>query len=355
MWPFSKKVIAPRTAPALPNEVLEAAILACKGDGVHMAVLYATMLGFQHELLREHAAINEFIALVQSPPAFTDTNIARAVSRVINDANVLCAGPSFETLVYGIQNNVNQHLRPLLEPYRLAVREFGAEQVFAEANFDVGGFLIRETLARREADLTAIYSKLDEKRPFLLPILLRARAKGRNKYGDIDLGDFLKEIVEFLQNYFAEDKLRFFYSYIPLKLCVDYVEPWLADAESALIMPADGIDFEYWCAARIEEQGWKVRVSKASGDQGIDIEAMRDGMLVAIQCKRYTSPIGNKSVQEAYTGAKHYRAGRAVVIGTGGYTRAAIELAANTGVLLLDAENIASFTSLVMEHGASVE
>lgn len=76
---------------------------------------------------------------------------------------------------------------------------------------------------------------------------------------------------------------------------------------------------------------------------------MRDGLLVAVQCKRYTQPVGNKSVQEAYTGATHYRADKAVVIGTGGYTRAAIELATNTGVILIDAENIAAFTSLVTE------
>jgi restriction system protein len=76
---------------------------------------------------------------------------------------------------------------------------------------------------------------------------------------------------------------------------------------------------------------------------------MKDGILVAIQCKRYAQPIGNKSVQEAYTGATHYRADRAVVIGTGGYTRAAIELADNTGVVLIDAENIAAFTALVTQ------
>lgn len=350
MWPFSKKFVEPRTAPVLPDEALEAGILAGKGEGVHMAILYATMLGFQHEILRTPEATAEFLALAQSPPHFTPSGTAEAVRRVLDDADIMCSGSSFETFVYGPRMTENQHLRHLLEPYRLAVREFGAAQVFDAAGFDVGEFIKRTALYRREHDLQAIYSKLDEKRPFLSPLLMRARAKGRNKYGDVDYGEFFKELTDFLQTYFNESKLKFFYTYYPLTLCLHHIEPWLVETMSSLAIPADGIDFEHWCAARIEEQGWNVRVSNASGDQGIDIEAMKDGILVAIQCKRYTGAIGNKSVQEAYTGATHYRADRAVVIGTGGYTKAAIELATNTGVILLDAENIATFTALVTDR-----
>jgi len=308
------------------------------------------MLGFRHEVLATEEAIGEFLDLIQRPPDFTDFGIAKAVERVTQSANVMCEGISFETFVYGPQRIQNQHLKPLLEPYRLAVREFGAAELFAAADFDVAGFVVRTATGRRQSDLNAILGKLDEKRPFLAPLLMRARAKGRNKYGDVDYSEFFDELVAFLRTYFNEGNLGFFYTYYPLTLCLQHVEPWLVETADALTMPADGIDFEHWCAARIEEQGWNVRVSKASGDQGIDIEAMRDGMLVAIQCKRYAQPIGNKCVQEAYTGATHYRAQKAVVIGTGGYTRAAIELAENTGVVLIDAENIGAFSSLVITH-----
>ncbi|RZL82716.1 MAG: restriction endonuclease [Sphingomonas sp.] len=349
MWPFSKaKVAEPsRSVTVLSRETLEAGILAGKGDGVHMAVLYATMLGFGHELLREPDAISEFITFIQRPPDLTPDGIQRAVSRVIHDADVMCRGPSFNVLTYGPQGDQNAHLRPLLDPYRRAIEKHGAAQVFAAANFDVGTFIQKVALERRERDVRAILGKLDEKRPYLAPLLMRARAKGRNKYGDLDYTEFFSELTDFLKTYFNETNLPFFYTYLPLMLCLEHIEPWMVKTEDGLSMPVDGIDFEHWCAARIEEQGWVVRVSKASGDQGIDIEAMRGGKLVAIQCKRYTQPIGNKSVQEAYTGATHYRADRAVVIGTGGYTRAAIELAENTGVILIDAENIAAFTELV--------
>ena len=350
MWPFTKaKLFAPPSPPALPREVLEAGLLASKGDGVHMAMLYATMLGFTHELLAEPEARREFIELVQRPPEFTDVGVSKAVARVIHDTDIRFKSDTFDISTYGTKNEHNQQLRPLLEPFRQAVKQFGAKQVFAAAGFDVAAFIQEVSLTRRAHDLDAIYGKLDEKQAYLAPLLMRARARGRNKYGDLDYTDFFKELTEFLGTYFGEANQPFFYGYMPLMLCLEHIEPWLAETVDGLAMPADGIDFEHWCAARIEEQGWTVRVSKASGDQGIDIEAMKDGRLVAIQCKRYTQPIGNKSVQEAYTGATHYRADKAVVIGTGGYTRAAIELAANTGVILIDAENIAAFTELVVE------
>lgn len=351
MWPFSgARQIETQRSPALSDDVLEAGILAVEGDGVHIAVLYATMLGFEHELLSEPRAIGEFIRLVQSPPEFTRDGIGLAVHRTTRNIDILCKGGAFDTLIYGPQRNENLHLKPMLDPFQKAVHQFGAERVFAASGFDVAAFIQRIALERRERDITAILSKLDEKKPYLAPLLMRARAKGRNKYGDLDCTELFAELTEFLRTYFHKNNLPFFYTYYPLELCFAHVEPWLGETESSLAMPVHGIDFEHWCAARIEEQGWNVRVSKASGDQGIDIEAMKDGRLIAIQCKRYAQAIGNKSVQEAYTGATHHRADKAVVIGTGGYTKAAIELAANTGVILIDAENIAAFTELVTDR-----
>ena len=287
--------------------------------------------------------------LVQLEPEFSPEGIAVATQRVISDVEIMCQSKAFDIHFYGLTGDQNQHLKPILDPFRTAVAEFGAKDVFAAAGFDVGDFLTRTSVMRRKTDLEAIFAKLDEKRPFLAPLLMRAQAQGRNKYGDADYADFFNELIEFLSTYFDENNLNFFYNRLPLMLCLSHVEPWLSETADILTIPSNGIDFEHWCAARIEEQGWSVRVSKASGDQGIDIEAMRDGMLVAVQCKRYNNPVGNKAVQEAYAGATHYRATKAIVIGTGGYTKSAIDLAANTGVILLDAENIAAFSKLVTE------
>src|SRR5437762_8981723 len=162
-----KKRLSAAAKLVLSTEILEAGILAVSGTGVHMAVLYATMLGFKSETLNSEN-IGEFVRLVQMPPDFTEDGTALAVHRVTHGADVMCKGSSFgrsgfETYVYGARGDENAHLKPLLEPYRLAVGEFGAEAVYAAAEFDVAAFIKRTALEWREADVNAILSKLKEK------------------------------------------------------------------------------------------------------------------------------------------------------------------------------------------------
>lgn len=68
----------------------------------------------------------------------------------------------------------------------------------------------------------------------------------------------------------------------------------------------DGHEYEYACAQYLKRNGFiNVQVTKASGDQGIDIIATK-GKKYGIQCKYYSAAVGNKAVQEAYAGANFY-------------------------------------------------
>jgi hypothetical protein len=350
MWPFSKKA---KTAEpeqtrlsTLPHDVLAQGILLTTCSGVRLAAVYANMAGFPDEVITPENA-PRFDEIIQAPPAFTPAGIEVGVHRVVEGCNILCQSGAFNTLIFGVTGQDNAANRPELERFCSAVRHQGLNSLCAEAGFDLRAFLTETSTERREADLRALFAKLEEKRDYLKPLLLRARAKGRNKYGDLDYTDYVAELAEFLRTYFQDEDLQFFYHRMPLMACMDFIEPWFAEGLDPLAMPLDGIDFEHWCAARIEAQGWAVRVSKSTGDQGVDIEAMRGGKTVAVQCKRYQQPIGNKSVQEAFTGMTHYSADLAVVIGTGGFTKAALDVAASSGVILLDAENISEFSSIV--------
>ena len=96
-----------------------------------------------------------------------------------------------------------------------------------------------------------------------------------------------------------------------------------------------GFDYEHQCANYLERNGfYDVNVTQASGDQGIDIIAWKDSKKYGIQCKYYKGSVGNKAVQEAFTGAKFYNCDIAVVMTTGKYTSSAIELAHQIGVKL---------------------
>ena len=64
------------------------------------------------------------------------------------------------------------------------------------------------------------------------------------------------------------------------------------------------------------------------------------GKRVAVQCKNYTKPVGNRPVREVYAGARHHRCVEGWVIAPAGYTRGAIDLAKSSGVSLYDAGTI---------------
>ena len=103
----------------------------------------------------------------------------------------------------------------------------------------------------------------------------------------------------------------------------------------------EGLKFEYYCAVILERNGFNnVEVTQASGDYGIDVLAERDGVTFAIQCKLYSSHVGNSAVQEAASGRDFYKKDIAVVMTNNYFTDNAIKLASAIGVKLWDRDKL---------------
>ena len=103
----------------------------------------------------------------------------------------------------------------------------------------------------------------------------------------------------------------------------------------------DGSTFEHWCADLLRDNEYRnVSVTQASNDQGVDIIATKDGVMYAIQCKCYSSDLGNKPVQEVHTGRYIYHCHVGVVMTNRFFTDGAKEAAKATGVLLWDRNNL---------------
>ena len=101
----------------------------------------------------------------------------------------------------------------------------------------------------------------------------------------------------------------------------------------------DGHAFEYYCADLLRKNRFEnVEVTQGSGDHGIDILAEKDGITYAIQCKCYSSNIGNAAVQQAHTGKILYHKDIAVVLTNQHFTAQAKEEASALGVKLWDRE-----------------
>jgi hypothetical protein len=94
-------------------------------------------------------------------------------------------------------------------------------------------------------------------------------------------------------------------------------------------------EFEQFCASRLSGAGWNARATQASGDQGADVVAEKDGKVAVFQCKMYSQPVGNKAVQEIVAAKSFHHADYAAVVSNADYTRSARALAQANGVLLL--------------------
>lgn len=102
-------------------------------------------------------------------------------------------------------------------------------------------------------------------------------------------------------------------------------------------------EFEEFTALYMKSKGFTdVKMTKTTGDFGADIIARHStGASICVQCKKYSKPVGIKAIQEIYTAKMHYNCQYAAVATTSvGYTKNAIELARDNGVLLFYFDDI---------------
>jgi hypothetical protein len=120
-----------------------------------------------------------------------------------------------------------------------------------------------------------------------------------------------------------------------------------------------GIDFEKLIATLLSKMGFVAVITKASGDGGVDIEAMLDKPIIGgrylFQCKRFAPDnlIGSPTVREFYGAlVADRKAVKGILITTSGFTPAAREFAANLHIELIDGNGL---SKLLREHGQPSE
>ncbi len=117
-------------------------------------------------------------------------------------------------------------------------------------------------------------------------------------------------------------------------------------------------EYERACGMILEKQGYRISWIGGRGDQGVDLIAeSEDGRKIAIQCKKYMSPVGNSGVQEVYAGAQVHSCNYCIVVCYSGFTIGAIEAADRTGVVLVHHHRLAEAAQSLLGagHGQSVE
>jgi restriction system protein len=94
----------------------------------------------------------------------------------------------------------------------------------------------------------------------------------------------------------------------------------------------DGFEFEIFCAEKLENEGWLVKKTKNGADQGVDLIIEKGTRKIAVQCKKYARPIGNKAVQEVKSGIEHYHLNEGIVLVNNSFTKSAKELAKSNNI-----------------------
>ena len=98
-----------------------------------------------------------------------------------------------------------------------------------------------------------------------------------------------------------------FFLFCVYKICkarkyVGFFEKGIYDAVDFDDM--DGFEFEELTCDILVANGFEIAEStQNSGDFGVDVIAQRDGIIYAIQCKRYNGPVGIDAVQQVYASA----------------------------------------------------
>jgi hypothetical protein len=99
-------------------------------------------------------------------------------------------------------------------------------------------------------------------------------------------------------------------------------------------------DFERFVARVFETLGYDVELTKASGDQGVDLVVKGKGRRLAIQAKGYSGSVGNHAVMEVVAGMAYYQCDTCAVVTNSCFTSTAEKLAMVNGCGLVGAAQI---------------
>ena len=193
---------------------------------------------------------------------------------------------------------------------------------------------------------TAVGSKLTDAIDRHLSVLARRRTQllTHDAYGTPESEKWWKDVDRFLNTqlvvHLSDRERRQATKLWPeLKSAVDArAAQELASNSSVFSLPIEKMsptDFEMYCAQRLRNAGWSAQTTKATGDQGADVIAEFRGAKAVLQCKLYSQPVGNKAVQEAFSGRTYYGAQFGAVVTNATFTPSARQLAASNGILLV--------------------
>jgi HJR/Mrr/RecB family endonuclease len=91
----------------------------------------------------------------------------------------------------------------------------------------------------------------------------------------------------------------------------------------------NGYEFERQTAEVLKQHQFNPIVTRGSADGGVDIEVTRHGQKGVVQCKAHVACVGPHTVRDLYGVIHHSNSGFGIIVSRGGFTKGAVEFAAN--------------------------
>ena len=180
----------------------------------------------------------------------------------------------------------------------------------------------------------------------------RAQLTIKQGYGLIDDSRWTKEVGIFIDQVVANELGQ----NIPARARASIYQSIQAITEgfhetNASVPTSDPIAYEGYVASLLCGLGWDAHATRISGDQGVDIIALKNGKKLVVQCKLYSKPVGNRAVQEIVAGRVFERANFAAVVSNVGFTQSARQLATSSDVYLMHHDQLADLDNVISAQG----
>ncbi len=102
----------------------------------------------------------------------------------------------------------------------------------------------------------------------------------------------------------------------------------------------DGYEFERQVAKVFELHGFIAKVTRGSGDEGVDIVLLKGGQKGVVQCKAHGKAVSPGTIRDMYGAMHHFKANYAVVVSSNGFTGGSKTFASDKPVILLDVSDL---------------
>lgn len=178
-------------------------------------------------------------------------------------------------------------------------------------------------------EILSVYENKDA----LLKILLNCERTG------IKLIMFSKFSKKNLNMGSIEDLVQIYVKYSPNLLSKQNYNQ--NDEIKKIDIDMNGFEFEKYVGELLYHNGFeKIEITQKSVDFGVDVIAYKDDIKYSIQCKKYSSSVGIKAVQEVIASKTMNNSHVAVVITNNYFSNSAKELAKKNNVLLWDRDKL---------------